>query len=174
MNYTPGDILTIKTSNAPKGRRFTVVEAKTHRAILRGKKGAHRVLVLTGADRLGAGYYIHEDDGEKNRGRPCKVIGHEPPNVCTADDAATFVHPDWLTELMTEEPRQVAHARAMLTEWGTVSQANRDAGAEALADALVKLVAGDLTGALSAAELAAGKIRNAKVFDYVARKETKR
>jgi hypothetical protein len=75
--FSPGDILTISTASY-KGRKFTVVESSSHRTGLRGARGARRTLAcrFTGKDVDGVSgeeYWIHEDDGERNRGRPCTV-----------------------------------------------------------------------------------------------------
>ena len=153
MTYAPDTILTIKSTIAPKGRRFTVVSSSCHRTILRGSRGGHRVLVEADGEA-----WIYEDDGEKNRGRPCEVVA--------------VVEPETI-EVKPPEPRQVAHARVMLTEWGEVATANRDKGAEALAEALTLLVSGDLRGACLASEKAARSLRNALAFEYVARTASK-
>ena len=100
--FNPDDILTISTASYDH-RKFTVVESNGHRTVMIGTRGARRVLVETvgvperlsnGTILSGETYSIHEDDGEKNRGRPCTVDHVEPAVIeLPAGQALTGAQP---------------------------------------------------------------------------------
>lgn len=87
--FNPGDILTISTTSY-KGRKFRVAESNSHRTILRGARGARRVLVQAVGINC---YSIHDDDGERARAQECTV--DEVEGKPGEDSSPTLREPHW-------------------------------------------------------------------------------
>ena len=162
--FSPGDVLWISTASYNR-RRFIVDASNRHRTTLRGPRGAERSLVI-GTGLFDAGGrptsnvhgHIVEPGKSRDRAQPCTVvldIDRVNAKVQAAREAI-------------QVPDQPGKAQAK--DWAEISEKNRSTAAEALASAMVKIVAGDFRGAQAEAERAARRLGLASAFEYVARK----